>query len=64
MNEIEKQILWNQKAIITNLQNRAGEDEILFFQDCLEKTTKLLNPKQTEESVCNMEEVAKRGREE
>ena len=62
MNEIEKQILENQKAIMTHSQaNESCESILLFLQHCIEKTTMLLCPNQRqEESSCEMDEDTKR----
>ena len=60
MNEIERQILKNQVDIMRSLK---GWD--VTFNIRLQETSDLLNPKQTEESACDMEEDdAKRGLEE
>ncbi len=57
MTPTEKQILKNQLAIIRNTNLRA------YACEEVKDTEQLLNPKQTEESACDMEENAIRGRE-
>ena len=62
MNEIEKQILRNQLIIIGSQNELCIEDEEFklnrFNEIC--KTEKLLNPKQTDSSACDMEEEESR----
>ena len=62
MNKIERQILDNQKAIITHLRNEdLGIDMQLFFESSLKKTNELLYPKDKEENACDIDEEEKEG---
>jgi len=66
MNQIERQILKNQQFIINVLGNGKyfkDEKDAISLAERWNETKQLLNPKQTEESACDMEENAKRGRE-
>jgi len=58
MNEIERQILLNQVDIMRKLK---GWD--ISFNIRLQETSDLLNPKQTEESACDMGEDDAKSRE-
>jgi hypothetical protein len=60
MTPIERQILENQKAIMTYLRiDFVPEDIDLFLESCLDKTSELLNPKREEEPCCEMPEEEK-----
>ena len=60
MNEIERKILTNQKAIMESLEANFTCHPNLIKS--IMETEQLLSPKQTEEFACDMEENAKRGR--
>lgn len=50
MNEIEKRLLINQYELMVNFNDKG------FFSESIKRTEELIEPKQTEESACDMEE--------
>jgi len=57
MNEIEKQILENQKVMMTFFKGEDNDMDLdLFLESCIEKTDIILRPNNREEDCCEMPE--------
>ena len=57
MTPIEKQILENQKAIMTFFKNEDNDLDLdLFLESCINKTDKIIRPKNREEPCVEMPE--------